>query len=91
MESIRPARKWQMRLGVVGAVALVTALSGCDTSGGSATTNSGSGNAVAAAVTDNVAKYKALPTFTAPEAPPVARRLPSAHPRPGRVRALPAG
>jgi len=66
MESTRPARKWQMRRGVVGAAALVLALAGCDTSGGSATTNSGSGNAVAAAVTDNVAKYKGLPTFTAP-------------------------
>ena len=66
MESIRPARKWQMRRGVVGTVALLLALSACDTSGGTATTNSGSGNAVAAAVTDNVAKYKGLPPFTAP-------------------------
>ena len=67
MESIRPARK--IRRGVVGAVALVLALSGCSTGGDTAGPSSGTENAVAAAVTDNVAKYKGLPTFTPPGEP----------------------
>jgi ribose transport system substrate-binding protein len=55
-----------MRRGIVGVAAIALALSACSTGSDTAAPSSGASNAVSSAVTDNVAKYKGLPTFTPP-------------------------
>lgn len=69
MGIVRPVRTRLMRRATVGIAALALAVTACSTGGGGSTTPAGAGNTVSAAVTDNVAKYKGLPTFTPPGEP----------------------
>jgi ribose transport system substrate-binding protein len=66
MEGVRPTRSRIVRRVMVGAAAVALALSACSTGSGPSGTSSAGGNTVSPEVTDNVAKYKGLPTFTPP-------------------------
>ena len=71
MGIVRPVSTRLLRRGTVAVAALALALTACSTGSGGGggsggATATGTANAVSAAVTDNVATYKGLPTFTAP-------------------------
>ena len=72
MGIVRPVSTRLLRRGIVGVAVLALALTACSTGGGGSggAAPSGAANTVSPAVTDNVATYKGLPTFT-PPGPPI--------------------